>query len=87
MTNCICNPGFRIGMRQIGNILAGAFQGSVAEFTVVLKLNQGVPEIGRNRFRAAFCVTFFRKKVTKSRGFIAESKTAFVQTKIKFITN
>ncbi|MGN6440215.1 MAG: hypothetical protein ACTHMM_27060, partial [Agriterribacter sp.] len=43
-----------------------AFQDSVVEFTVVLKLNQGVPEIGRNRFRAAFCVTFFRKKVTKA---------------------
>ena len=87
MTNGIYYPELRIGTLQVGNDLAGAFQDSVVEFTVVLKLNQGVPEIGRNRFRAAFCVTFFRKKATKSRGCIAESKTEFVQTKIKFITN
>ncbi len=42
-------------------------QSPVAEFTAVQKLNQGVPEIGRSRFRAAFCVTFFRKKVTEKK--------------------
>ena len=68
MTNGIYYPGLRIGRPQVGNDLAEAFQDSVVEFTVVLKLNQGVPEIGRNRFRAAFCVTFFRKKVTKAEG-------------------
>jgi hypothetical protein len=50
-------------------------QGSIAELTVLLKLNQGVPEIGRNRFRAAFCATFFRKKVAeKQRGIFREKE-------------
>ncbi|MGN6439583.1 MAG: hypothetical protein ACTHMM_23860 [Agriterribacter sp.] len=49
MTNGIYYPGLRIGMLHVGNDLAGAFQDPVVEFTAVLKLNQGVPEIGRNR--------------------------------------
>ncbi len=43
------------------------YQGSMVEVTVVLKLNQGVPGNGGNHFPAAFCVTFFRKKVTEKK--------------------
>ncbi len=44
------------------------YQGSIAEFTVALKLNQGTnPKSGCNRFRAAFCATFFRKKVAEKK--------------------
>jgi hypothetical protein len=38
----------------------------MAEATVAQKFNQGAfPKSGGNRFRAAFCVTFFRKKTKK----------------------
>ncbi len=40
------------------------YQGSTVEATVVQKLNQGVPGNCGNYSPAAFCVTFFRKKVT-----------------------
>ncbi len=51
-----------------GGFIGTIYQGSIAEATVVPKFNQGsFPKSGRNRFRAAFCVTFFRKKVTKKK--------------------
>ena len=53
-------PGAIFGFVSILNRLS--YQSPVAEFTVVQKLNRSVPEIGRSRFRATFCVTFFRKK-------------------------
>jgi hypothetical protein len=60
-------PGATFGFVSILSRLS--YQSPVAEFTVVQKLNQRIPEIGRSPcpsgrrgFRAAFCVTFFRKK-------------------------
>jgi hypothetical protein len=42
------------------------YQSAIVEATVAQKFNQGTfPKSGRNRFRAAFCVTFFRKKGNK----------------------
>jgi hypothetical protein len=44
----------------------------MAEATVAQKFNQGAfPKSGGNRFRTAFCVTFFRKKGNKENsGFV-----------------
>ena len=51
-----------------GGFICIIYQGSIAEITVVQKFNRGTyPKSGRNRFRAAFCVTFFRKKGTKKK--------------------
>jgi hypothetical protein len=42
------------------------FQGTTAESTVVLTLNQGsIPKSGCNRFRVAFFVTFLAKQKSK----------------------
>ncbi|MBX2922396.1 MAG: hypothetical protein KF746_09415 [Chitinophagaceae bacterium] len=62
------------------------YQGSVAEFTVVRKPNQSRKSgtgNGGNHFPAAFCVTFFRKKVTKkpAPGIVVEKKASFISNK------
>jgi hypothetical protein len=49
-----------------GDFICKIYQSAIAEATVAQKLNQGTyPKSGCNRFRAAFCVTFFLKKKYK----------------------
>jgi hypothetical protein len=64
---CYCKRCFRSliinDYEPAGGLICIIYQGSIAEITVAQKFNWVTyPQSGRNRFRAAFCVTFFRKK-------------------------